>query len=138
MIERLDLIAEIGETKWLHEIVRHTRTLEQVARQRRLLASYQEKLRQSWRSGSVLEAGAAKRAADFVGASARAEQQIEQTERQANQQLEIAQQSFVEAKERRRALEAAKQAVVRADERTTAQRLERAQPPTPPKPWRSA
>ena len=137
MIERLDLIAEIGEAKWLHEIVRHTRTLEQVDRQRRLLASYREKLRQSWRSGSVLEAGTAKRATAFVGASTRAEQQIEQMERQAHQQLEIAQKGFVEAKERRRALEAAKQAVVRADERTTAQRLERAQPPTPPKSWRS-
>ena len=138
MIERLDLLAEIGEAKWLQEIVRHTKALDHVARQRRLLSAYREKLRESWRSGSVLEAGAARRAADFVGASAKAEQQIEQMERHAHQQLELARQGFVEAQERRRGLEAAKQVIVRAEARTTAQRLERAQPPTPPKTWRSA
>ena len=138
MIERLDLLAEIGEAKWLQDIVRHSRTLDQVARQRRLLAAYREKLRESWRSGSVLEAGAAKRAADFVGASAKAEQQIEQTERQASQQLELARQGYAQAQERRRGLEAAKQVIAVAEARTTAQRLERAQPPTPPKQWRSA
>jgi hypothetical protein len=138
MIERLEVLAEIGEAKWLQEIVRHTKTLDQVAKKRRLLAAYREKLRESWRSGSVLEAGAAKRAADFVGASARAEQQIEQMERQATQQLELARQGFAQAQERRRGLEQAKQAAVETEARTTAQRLERAQPPAPPKPWRSA
>jgi flagellar biosynthesis chaperone FliJ len=138
MIERLDLLAEITEAKWLQEIVRHTKTLDHVAKQRRLLAAYREKLRDSWRSGSVLEAGAAKRAADFVGASAKAEQQIEHTERQATQQLQLARQSFAQAQERRRGLEIARQVVSVTDERTTAQRLERAQPITPPKRWRSA
>jgi hypothetical protein len=138
MIERLDLLAELGEAKWLQEIVRNTKTLDQVAKKRQLLAAYREKLRESWRSGSVLEAGAAKRAADFVGASARAEQQIEQMERQAIQQLEVARQGLALAQERRRGLEQAKQAVVGAEARTTAQRLERAQPPAPPKRWRSA
>jgi flagellar biosynthesis chaperone FliJ len=137
MIERLDLLAEIGEAKWLQEIVRHTKTLDHVAKQRRLLAAYREKLRESWRSGSVLEAGAAKRAANFVSASARAEQQIEQTERQAHQQLELARQGFAQAQERRHGLEAAKQAIDLAEERTTAQRLERAQPPKSPKQWLS-
>jgi ribosome-binding ATPase YchF (GTP1/OBG family) len=137
MIERLDLMAEIGEAKWLREIARHTKTLDHVARQRRLLATYREKLRESWRSGSVLEAGAAKRAADFVSASAKAEQQIEQMERQATQQLERAQQGFAQAQERRRGLQAAKQAITVAEARTTAQRLERAQPTTHPKQWRS-
>ena len=137
MIRRLDLLAEIGETKWLQEIVRHTRTLDHVAKQRLLLTAYREKLRESWRSGSVLEAGAAKRAADFVGASAKAEQQIEQMERHAFQQLECARQGFLEAQERRRGLEAAKQAVLLVEARTTAQRLERAQSPTRTKQWRS-
>jgi flagellar biosynthesis chaperone FliJ len=137
MIDRLDLMAEIGEAKWLQEIVRHSKTLDQVAKQRRLLAAYREKLRESWRSGSVLEAGAAKRAADFVGASGKAEQQIEQTERQAQQQLDLARQGFAQAQERRRGLEAAKQAITLTEARTTAQRLEREQPLTPPKRWRS-
>jgi hypothetical protein len=137
MINRLDLMAEIGEAKWLQEIVRHSKTLDQVAKQRRLLAAYREKLRESWRSGSVLEAGAAKRAADFVGASAKAEQQIEQTERQAQQQLDLARQGFAQAQERRLGLEAAKQAITLTEARTTAQRLERAQPLMPPKRWRS-
>jgi hypothetical protein len=137
MIERLDLLAEIGEAKWLQEIVRHMKTLDQVSNQRRLLAAYREKLRESWRSGSVLEAGAAKRAADFVGASAKAEQQIEQMERQASQQLDIARQGFAQAQEKRRGLESAKQAAVLATERTTTQRLERAQTLTPQKQWRS-
>jgi hypothetical protein len=138
MIERLDLLAEIGEAKWLQEIVRHTKTLDHAAKQRRLLAAYRDKLRESWRSGAVLEAGAARRAADFVGASARAEQQIEQTERQAAQQLQLARQGYAQAQESRRELEAAKEAVELAEARTTAQRLERAQPPAPPKQWRSA
>jgi flagellar biosynthesis chaperone FliJ len=137
MIERLDLLAEMGEAKWLQEIVRHTKTLDHVAKQRRLLAAYREKLRESWRSGAVLEAGAAKRAANFVTASARAEQQIEQSERQAHQQLELARQGWAQAQARRRGLEAAKQAIDLAEERTTAQRLERAQPPTPAKQWLS-
>jgi flagellar biosynthesis chaperone FliJ len=137
MIERLDRLAEIGEAKSLQEILRHSKTLDHVAKQRRLLAAYREKLRESWRGGVVLEAGAAKRAADFVGASARAEQQIEQMERQATQQLELARLGFAQARERRRGLEAAKQAVIRVEERTTAQRLERAQPQAAPKRWRS-
>ena len=138
MIERLDLLAEIGEAKWLQEIGRQGKTLDQAARQRRLLAAYREKLRESWRSGSVLEAGAAKRAADFVGASAKAEQQIEQAERHASQQLELARQGYAQAKERRQGLEAAKQEIAVTEARTTAQRLERAQPPLLPKQWRSA
>ncbi len=137
MIERLDLLAEIGEAKWLQEIIRHTKTLDQVAQKRRLLAAYREKLRESWRSGAVLEAGAAKRAADFVGASARAEQQIEKMERHAHQQLEIARQGFAQTKERRKGLESTKQEMTREEARTTAQRLERAQPPTQPKRWMS-
>jgi hypothetical protein len=137
MIRRLDLLAEIGQAKWLQEIVRHTKTLDQVAKQRRLLADYREKLRGSWRTGSVLEAGAARRAADFVRASSRAEQQIEQMERQAHQQLEFARHEFAQSQERRRGLAAAKQAVVLAETRTTDQRMERAQPLTPPKRWRS-
>jgi len=137
MIERLDLLAEIGEAKWLQEIIRHTKTLDQVAQKRRLLAAYREKLRESWRSGAVLEAVAAKRAADFVGASARAEQQIEQMERHAHQQLEIARQGFAQTKERRKGLESTKQEMTREEARTTAQRLERAQPPTQPKRWMS-
>jgi hypothetical protein len=137
MVERLDLLAEIGEAKWLQEIARHTKTLEHVTKQRQLLSAYREKLRQSWRSGSVLEAGAAKRAANFVGASTKAEQQIEQMERQAQQQLEFARQGFAQAKERRQGLATVKQANALAEARTTAQRLERAQPLTPPKQWRS-
>ena len=65
MIERLDLLAEITEAKWLQEIVRHTKTLDHVAKQRRLLAAYREKLRDSWRSGSVLEAGGGKARGGF-------------------------------------------------------------------------
>jgi ribosome-binding ATPase YchF (GTP1/OBG family) len=137
MIDRLDLMAEIGEAKWLQEIVRHSKALDQVAKQRRLLAAYRDKLRESWRSGSVLEAGAAKRAADFVGASAKAEHQIEQMERQAQQQLDLAQQGFAQAQERRRGLEAVKRALNVTEARTTAQRLERLQPLTHPKQWRS-
>jgi hypothetical protein len=137
MIERLDLLAEIGEAKWLQEIVRHSGTLDHVAKQRGLLASYREKLRESWRGGSVLEAGAAKRAADFVGASAKAEQQIEQAERQAWQQLQRARQGLAQVQERRRGLTTAKQTIDMAEARTTAQRLERAQALPPPKQWRS-
>jgi flagellar biosynthesis chaperone FliJ len=137
MLERLDRLAEINEAKSLQEIVRHTKTLDHVARQRGLLAAYREKLRESWRGGLVIEAGAAKRAADFVGASARAEQQIEQMERQASQQLELARQGFAQARERRRGLEAAKQAVIRSEAHTKDQRLERAQPLAVPKRWRS-
>ena len=112
MIERLNLLAEIGEAKWLQEIVRHTKTLDTRPPNS---AGCSRPIRrrncgESWRSGSVLEAGAAKRAANFVSASARAEQQIEQTERQAHQQLELARQGFAQAQERRHGLEAAKQA----------------------------
>jgi hypothetical protein len=127
LIARLDLLAEIGEAKWLQEIARHSRALEQAARQRRLLLSYREKLRQSWRGGLLVEAGAAKRAADFIAASQTAELQIEQMERQATQLLALARQGFAETQERRRGLdEARREAAVQA-ERTTAQRLERAQ-----------
>ena len=136
-IERLDLLAEIGEAKWLQEIARHTKALEQAARQRRLLVAYRDKVRESWRSGAVLDAGAAKRAADFVGASAKAELKIEQMERQASHQLEMARQGFAQAQERRRGLETARQAAELVAERTTAQRLERAQTLLPTKQWRS-
>jgi hypothetical protein len=127
LIARLDLLAELGEAKWLQEIARHSRALEQAARQRRLLLAYREKLRQSWRSGGLVEAGAAKRAADFIAASQTAELQIEQMERQATHQLALARQAFAETQERRRGLDEARREAAVVAERMTAQRLERAQ-----------
>jgi hypothetical protein len=127
LIARLDLLAEMGEAKWLQEIARQTKALDQASRQRRLLLAYREKLRQSWRGGGLVEAGAAKRAADFITASQTAEQQIEQMERQATQQLALARQGFAETQERRRGLEEARREASVQAERTTAQRLERAQ-----------
>ena len=127
LIARLDLLAEVGEAKWLQEIARQTKALEQAARQRGLLLAYREKLLQSWRSGDLVEAGAAKRATDFIAASQTAELRIEQMERQATHQLDLARQGFAETQERRRGLdEARREAAVQA-ERMTAQRLERAQ-----------
>ncbi len=133
LIDRLDLMAEIGEAKWLQEIARHSRALEQVAKQRRLLAAYREKLWGSWRNGGVVDAAAAKRAADFIAASDTAELQIEQMERQATQQLDLARQGFAQTQERRRSLDEKRRDAAALAERTTAQRLERAQVLAPPR-----
>jgi flagellar biosynthesis chaperone FliJ len=134
LIARLDLLAELGEAKWLQEIARATKALDQATRQRQLLLAYREKLRQSWRSGGMVEAGAAKRAADFVAASQKAELQIEQMERQATHQLDLARQGFAATQERRRGLDTARRAAAVDAERVTAQRLERAQTIAPQRP----
>jgi hypothetical protein len=126
LIDRLDLLAAASEARWLQEIARHDRALEQAKRQRRLLAEYRDKLWQSWQGGAVVEAGAARRAADFLAASRIAEQQIEQMERQATQHLERAHLGFAQTQERRRGLDGARREARVIAERTTAQRLERA------------
>ncbi len=138
LIERLDLLAEVSQTRWLEEIARQTKVLEQAGHQRQLLAAYRAKLRESWRGGGVIHAGAAKRAADFTAASHAADLQIEQQERQASQRLDRARQGFAETQERRRGLDAARREAALAAERGAAQRLERAQTGTPAKPGRPA
>jgi hypothetical protein len=127
MIDRLDLLAAAGEAQWLQEIARHSRALEQASRQRGLLTAYREKLWQSWQGGTVVDAGAARRAADFIAASRSAEVQIEQMERQAGQQLDLARLGFAQMQERRRGLDGARREAKVVAERTTAQKLERAQ-----------
>ncbi|MBW4024874.1 MAG: hypothetical protein HIU92_17395 [Proteobacteria bacterium] len=133
LIERLDLLAEIGEAAWLQEIARQSRSLAQAEEQRALLRAYREKLGQSWRGGNVVDAAAAKRAAEFIAASHHAEAQIDRMERHATQQIDLARRGFADAQERRRGLAVAKREAVLATDRATEQRLERAQPQAVPK-----
>lgn len=136
-IDRLDLLAAANEVKWLQEIARHKKALEQAAKQRQMLIAYRTKLQLSWHGGDVVDAGAAKRATGFVAASHTAEVQIEQIERQASHMLESALQGFAQTQERRRGLDDARREASVIEERSTAQRLERALALAPAKRWRS-
>ncbi len=126
-LNRLEIMAISSEMKCLEDIARHNATLEKMAQQRQLLAGYRQKLGDSWRNGDVVDAGAARRAAEFIAASRKADVQIEQIERTTRQQVDVAQRTLAQTKERRRHLSSAQREANLATERALAVRLERAQ-----------
>jgi flagellar biosynthesis chaperone FliJ len=136
-MDRLDLMAAASETRLLDEIRRLNASLDQLAHQRGVLAAYRDRLAQSWRSGGVVEAGAARRAGHFSAASRSAEVQLDQAEAQARQDLDKALQNLAQVQQRRRGLEDAQRKAAVQAERTAELRLERARPWIKPEPDKS-
>jgi len=130
LMARLDLLAETSQVRLLDEIKRQTATLAQVAEQQEVLASYRDRLTQSWRNGKVIDAASAKRAGHFCAASQTAETQIEQLAEQTRQQLEISLQNLAANKAQRQNLAAAQQKAALQSERMAESRAE--QPRTNP------
>ncbi|MBU6448840.1 MAG: hypothetical protein KGQ26_04360 [Rhodospirillales bacterium] len=72
---KLDLLAAAKETTLLDKLSRHNATLQRFEAQREVLAAYQDRLGNLWRSGDVVRAGDAKRAGQF---STQAEEAVQQ------------------------------------------------------------
>jgi hypothetical protein len=127
-IERLDMLAAETETQLLDQIRQHNETLRQIAYQRGVLGAYRDRLTETWRHGGIVQAGEARRANQFVNASATAETHVDAMERQARLALDQAMFRLAQIQERRRGLDDAQRKAVRLAERTAEQRAERAQP----------
>lgn len=125
-IERLDLIAAMRQERVQEEIKRHNATLAQVAHQRSVLASYRNRLDESWRGGEVVTAGQAQRAGHFVRASYTAEVQIEQAEKQTRRQLDAALQNLAKTQAHREGLDQAHRKAETVMERLATLRQEQA------------
>lgn len=63
---KLDLLAAAQERKLVETLSQHRKALYRYVEQKVLLTAYQERLRASWRSGAMIRAGDACRAAKFV------------------------------------------------------------------------
>jgi hypothetical protein len=128
-LARLQLLAELRRVKILDEMAGQTRTLREASGQKQLLAAYRDKLSESWRGGTTVEAGQARRAMDFITASQVADKQITLVEQRAEQALDQARSDFIRARERERHLAEARQAHRRHDEHCLALRIELARTP---------
>lgn len=75
-LAKLDLLAAAKEANLLEVLARHNKTLQNYAGQSDILANYQNRLTASWRSGAVISAGDAARAAKFAAQAETARQHL--------------------------------------------------------------
>lgn len=103
-LERLDLIASMEEVRIEGEIQRHIMTLENITSQRGMLASYRDRLAETWKNGEVVPVGQAMRASRFSSVSHAAKSQIDVAEAQTMQALSAAISRLTEIRRRRESL----------------------------------
>ena len=103
-LTRLDLLAADREAKLLETIRQQNAALQQAAYQRGMLASYRERLAESWQGGGVVSAAQARRAGQFAAGALGAETQIVAAEARAKVNLEAAIADLARLKAHRRKL----------------------------------
>jgi flagellar biosynthesis chaperone FliJ len=103
-LARLDLLAADREAKLLETIRQQNAAMQQAAYQRDMLASYRERLAESWQGGAVVSAAQARRAGQFAAGALGAETQIVETEARAKAKLEAAVADLARLKAHRRKL----------------------------------
>ncbi len=103
-LERLELLAAEREAQLREAVRRHQATLKQNEVNREVLGSYRDRLATSWRDGSVVPAGQARRAGQFAEASFGAEAQIVEALELAAEQLALAMDGLADIQSHRREL----------------------------------
>jgi len=120
-LARLALMAAAASVKMREEVVRHNTVLGQIDYQKRVLADYRGRLKESWRHGGVVAAGQAMRAEVFVAASDEAGGKISAEAGRTQGMLDEALQALARNQQKRRGLDE----VVRKARVTTAREMER-------------
>ncbi|OYV35315.1 MAG: hypothetical protein B7Z81_08875 [Acidocella sp. 20-61-6] len=124
-ISRLDLLAASSEVQIRNEIIRLTTSITQIAQQRIILATYGNRLNQSWREGAVVIAATAQLAGHFANASRNADTQMSAMEQQVTAQLATAWQNLAAVQERRRSLQKSARSVTLANNAEAERRQDR-------------
>lgn len=78
-LAKLDLLAAAQEATLLETLDRHTKALQRFEAQRAVLVDYQARLTAGWRSGAMVTAGDAARAANFAAQAEVANQHLAQS-----------------------------------------------------------
>lgn len=127
-LSKLDLLAAAQETTTLETLDRHNKTLLRYEEQRTMLAKYQERLTASWRSGEVVRAGDAIRAAQFAAQAEAANEHLAQsikTEQDKRTECTVA---LARLRKRRETLQDRLKAAKQAEVNKAEERAERDRP----------
>jgi len=123
-LRRLALMAEAASLKMRDDVARHNTVLGQIEYQKRVLADYRARLKESWRHGGEISVGAALRAEVFVAASVEAAAKIEAEAERTRAMLDEALRVLAQNQQKRRGLETARAKALADELREIEKRLE--------------